>query len=53
MGDRDDENARRLDAVKEAVREPSNERTPESTAERATAVREFEDPFVRPQGPRG
>jgi hypothetical protein len=40
MGDRDDENARRLDTVEEAVGESSNERAPESAAERAAAVRD-------------
>ena len=49
MGDGDDENARRLDAVEEAVGKPSEEGPPGSMAERATAVRELEDPFVRPR----
>jgi hypothetical protein len=43
MGHRHDENARRLDAVEKAVGEPSDEGTPESTAEGATAVRELEE----------
>jgi hypothetical protein len=45
MGDRDDKNTRRLDAVEQAVGEASDEGPPESTAEGAPAVRELEDPF--------
>jgi len=48
MGDRDDENARPLDAVEGAVGEPRDEGAAKSTTERVTAVRKLEDPFVRP-----